>query len=185
MKALSKKCLLHNAVILLIYVSFCALSKHFISLSTTFFALHNILILTLSAVYMYYDFNTNIFKLKLTFSNCIRQILIGLGAAILLFLCFVCIAALFEDVSLLPQLQEPLNIQGMIIFVSLQMIIALAEEAFFNYYLCDTLILLLRGNAVLSFIAACFCVPIDRIADPKKASQGKHLLYLFRYAFLL
>ena len=134
---------------------------------------------------MYYDFNTNIFKLKLTFSNCIRQILIGLGAAILLFLCFVCIAVLFEDVSLLPQLQEPLNIQCMIIFVSLQMIIALAEEAFFNYYLCGTLILLLRGNAELSFIAACFCVPIDRIADPKKASQGKHLLYLFRYAFLL
>lgn len=152
MKTLPKRCLLHNAVILLVYLCFRVLSKHSTSLPNYSFIVYNGLILTLSAAYMYCDFNTNVFKLRFKIVNIFKQVILGLGFAFLLSLFFVCIAMMLEDISLFPQLQDPLDIQDIIFLVLLQIVVALAEEAFFNYYLYDTLMLLLRGNVVLSII---------------------------------
>lgn len=57
---------------------------------------------------------------------------------------------LFEDISLFPRL----GIQNVAGFILVQMIVALAEEAYFNYYLYDTLMRLFRGKAVWSMAAA-------------------------------
>ena len=57
---------------------------------------------------------------------------------------------LFEDISLFPRL----GIQNVASFILVQMIVALAEEAYFNYYLYDTLMRLFRGKAVWSMAAA-------------------------------
>lgn len=154
MKTLSKRCFMHHAVIISAFICFCVLSKYFVSLPNIFFIIYNALILALSAAYMYCDFNTNIFKLRLTLSNMIRQAALGLGLAILLSVLFVSVAIVFEDVSLFPRLQAALDVQDVVCFVFLQIVVALAEEAFFNYYLYDTLMLLLRGKVVLSIMIA-------------------------------
>lgn len=156
MKTLPSKCLWHNVIIILIYVSFCTLSKHSTFLPNSFFVGYNGLILMLSVIYTRRDFRTNVFGLRSTISDAIRQVVIGFGAAILLSFLFACFAVMFEDVSLFPPLQGSLNAQDIIVFICLQIIIALAEEAFFNYYLYDTLMLLFSEKTVLSIIVDAF-----------------------------
>ena len=154
MKKMPKRCLGHHAVIISAFICFFILSKHFTSIPNIFFIIYNAFILVLSAAGEYCDFNTNIFKLRLTLPNISRQVLFGLGLATLLSLLFVSIAALFEDISLFPQLQATLTVQDVVFFVFLQIVVALAEEAFFNFYLYDTLVQLFRGSVALSTMIA-------------------------------
>lgn len=110
----------------------------------------NGLVLGLSAAYMRRDFDTDLFRLKRTAANVVRQVLTGLGLGCLLAMVFAGVAMLFEDISLFPRL----GIQNAAGFILVQMIVALAEEAYFNYYLYDTLMRLFRGKAVWSMAAA-------------------------------
>jgi len=77
-------------------------------------------------------------------------LVLGLSAAYMLAMVFAGVAMLFEDISLFPRL----GIQNAAGFILVQMIVALAEEAYFNYYLYDTLMRLFRGKAVWSMAAA-------------------------------
>lgn len=152
MRTLPKGCLLHHAVVILFYSFFCVLSKRLSFIPNFIFITYNALILALSAVYLYSDFNMDIFMAKQTVPKMIRQIILGLGFAILLSGLFICVAIIFEDVSLFPCLQAALDAQDVVYLVFLQIIVALAEEAFFNYYLYDTIMFLFRGKVALSIM---------------------------------
>lgn len=126
------------------------IAKSSTALPNCFYLAFNLLLLILSAVYLYRDFHENVFRIKLTAANVIQQVGVGLGLGILFALVIVCIAAFFEDISLFPPHH---NSWGYVVFfVFLQLIIACAEEAFYNYYLYDSLILFTREDAVLSFL---------------------------------
>ena len=150
MKALPKHCLLHHAVLLLVYLSALFLTSRAANLPNLFYMAFNGLVLGLSAAYLRRDFDTDLFKLKRTAANVVRQVLTGLGLGCLLAMVFAGVAMLFEDISLFPRL----GIQNAAGFILVQMIVALAEEAYFNYYLYDTLMRLFRGKAVWSMAAA-------------------------------
>ena len=151
MKVLPKHCLPHHAVLLLVYLSALFLtSRRAASLPNLFYMAFNGLVLGLSAAYLRRDFDTDLFRLKRTAANVVRQVLTGLGLGCLLAVVFAGVAMLFEDISLFPRL----GIQNVAGFILVQMIVALAEEAYFNYYLYDTLMRLFRGKAVWSMAAA-------------------------------
>ena len=150
MKALPKHCLPHHAVLLLVYLSALFLTSRAASLPNLFYMAFNGLVLGLSAAYMRRDFDTDLFRLKRTAANVVRQVLTGLGLGCLLAVVVAGVAMLFEDISLFPRL----GIQNVAGFILVQMIVALAEEAYFNYYLYDTLMRLFRGKAVWSMAAA-------------------------------
>lgn len=147
MKALPKHCLPHHAVLLLAYLSALFLTSRAANLPNLFYMAFNGLVLGQSAAYMRRDFD---FRLKRTAANVVRQVLTGLGLGCLLAVVFAGVAMLFEDISLFPRL----GIQNVVGFILVQMIVALAEEAYFNYYLYDTLMRLFRGKAVWSMAAA-------------------------------
>ena len=129
----------------------------------------------------------------------VRQVLTGLGLGCLLAMVFAGVAMLFEDISLFPRL----GIQNVAGFILVQMIVALAEEAYFNYYLYDTLMRLFRGKAVWSMAAAAalfagvhwamngsvgghrLCLPVGRPAGPADNPPGQRLLRLRRDALFL
>ena len=145
MKALPKYCLPHHAVLLLVYLSALFLTSRAANLPNLFYMAFNGLVLGLSAAYLRRDFETDLFRLKRTAANVVRQVLTGLGLGCLLAMVFAGVAMLFEDISLFPRL----GIQNAAGFILVQMIVALAEEAYFNYYLYDTLMRLFRGKAVV------------------------------------
>ena len=156
MRTLPKRCLLNNVVIVSVNLCFYVLSKRSIHLPNVYFIIYNIVILTLSATYMRRDFGTDIFKLRFTASNIAKQVLIGLSLAFLLSLFFILIASIFEDISLFPQFSGPLDSRDIIFLVLLEIVVALAEEALFNYYLYDSLMLLLSQRYVLSNLVVAF-----------------------------
>ena len=79
MKALPKHCLLHHAVLLLVYLSALFLTSRAANLPNLFYMAFNGLVLGLSAAYLRRDFDTDLFKLKRTAANVVRQVLTGLG----------------------------------------------------------------------------------------------------------
>lgn len=109
----------------------------------------------LSAAYLRRDFDTDLFRLKRTAANVVRQVLTGLGLGCLLAVVFAGVAMLFEDISLFPRL----GIQNAAGFILVQMIVALAEEAYFNYYLYDTLMRLFRGRPCGAWQLRLRCLP--------------------------
>ena len=201
MKALPKHCLPHHAVLLLVYLSALFLTSRAANLPNLFYMAFNGLVLGLSAAYLRRDFDTDLFRLKRTAANVVRQVLTGLGLGCLLAMVFAGVAMLFEDISLFPRL----GIQNVAGFILVQMIVALAEEAYFNYYLYDTLMRLFRGKAVWSMAAAAalfaggtlgderqreagghrLCLPAGRPAGPADISPGQRLLRLRRDALFL
>ena len=200
MKALPKHCLPHHAVLLLVYLSALFLTSRAANLPNLFYMAFNGLVLGLSAAYLRRDFDTDLFRLKRTAANVVRQVLTGLGLGCLLAMVFAGVAMLFEDISLFPRL----GIQNAAGFILVQMIVALAEEAYFNYYLYDTLMRLFRGKAVWSMAAAAalfagtlgderqreagghrLCLPAGRPAGPADNPPGQRLLRLRRDALFL
>ena len=87
MKALPKHCLLHHAVLLLAYLSALFLTSRAANLPNLFYMAFNGLVLGLSAAYMRRDFDTDLFRLKRTAANVVRQVLTGLGLGCLLAPC--------------------------------------------------------------------------------------------------
>ncbi len=156
MRALPERCLLNNVVIVSVYLCFYVLSKHSIHLPYIYYIIFNIIILILSATYMRRDFGADIFKLRFTAVNITKQFSIGLSLAFLLSLFFILIASIFEDVSLFPPFSGLLDSSDIIFLVLLEIVVALAEEALFNYYLYDTLMLLLSRRYVLGSLVVAF-----------------------------
>lgn len=74
MKALPKHCLPHHAVLLLVYLSALFLTSRAANLPNLFYMAFNGLVLGLSAAYMRRDFDTDLFRLKRTAANVVRQI---------------------------------------------------------------------------------------------------------------
>lgn len=83
MKALPKHCLPHHAVLLLVYLSALFLTSRAANLPNLYMAFNG-LVLGLSAAYLRRDFDTDLFRLKRTAANVVRQVLTGLGLGCLL-----------------------------------------------------------------------------------------------------
>ena len=195
MKALPKHCLPHHAVLLLVYLSALFLTSRAANLPNLFYMAFNGLVLGLSAAYMRRDFDTDLFRLKRTAANVVRQVLTGLGLGCLLAMVFAGVAMLFEDISLFPRL----GIQNAAGFILVQMIVALAEEAYFNYYLYDQREGRVEhggcGRAVCRGTLGDerqreagghrLCLPAGRPAGPADNPPGQRLLRLRRDALFL
>ena len=96
MKALPKHCLPHHAVLLLVYLSALFLTSRAANLPNLFYMAFNGLVLGLSAAYMRWDFDTDLFRLKRTAANVVRQVLTGLGLGCLLAMVFAGVAMLYD-----------------------------------------------------------------------------------------
>lgn len=183
MSGTKRRCLLHQGVILLVYICACALLKRGTSLPDGFFLFYNAAILALSAAFARRDFGENLFRIKWTAANVLRQVGTALAAAILFTLFVTGVAMLFEDVSLLPKAQTPPEARELLFTLLLQLVIALAEEAYFNYYLYDTLMLFDWQALWSSIITACLFASMHWILN----GSMKQLLiaFAFRLAALL
>ena len=179
MKALPKHCLPHHAVLLLVYLSALFLTSRAANLPNLFYMAFNGLVLGLSAAYLRRDFDTDLFRLKRTAANVVRQVLTGLGLGCLLAVVFAGVAMLFEDISLFPRL----GIQNVAGFILVQMIVALAEEAYFNYYLNGSV-----KQVVIAFafrLAALLVRQIFRRDNAFYICAGMHFFYNLMVFFVI